>query len=84
MAGNNVRIGALRYDIIADSSLFTQGVTKASRMSRKLAKDIAVTRTPLERYKKEIMQANRAMKAGLLDQKAYLHSKKRLKKQYYE
>ena len=84
MAGNNVRIGALRYDIIADSSLFTQGVTKAARMSRKLAKDIAVTRTPLERYKKEIMQANRAMKAGLLDQKAYLHSKKRLKKQYYE
>ena len=84
MAGNNVRIGALRYDIIADSSLFTQGVTKAARMSRKLSKDIAVTRTPLERYKKEIMQANRAMKAGLLDQKAYLHSKKRLKKQYYE
>ena len=84
MAGNNVRIGALRYDIIADSSLFSRGLKTASKMSRKLAKDIALTRTPLERYKKEIMQANRAQKAGLIDQRAYLHAKKRLKKQYYE
>ena len=84
MAGNNVRIGALRYDIIADSSLFSRGVDKAAKMSRKLAKDVALTRTPLERYKKEIMQANRAQKAGLIDQKAYLHAKKRLKRQYYE
>lgn len=84
MAGNNVRIGALRYDIIADSSLFTQGVTKASRMSRKLAKDIAVTRTPLERFKKELLQARRALKANLIDEKAYLHTKKRLRAQYIQ
>lgn len=84
MAGNNVRIGALRYDIIADSSLFTQGVTKASRMSRKLAKDIAVTRTPMERYRKEIFQLNRARKAGLVDERAYMHAKKRIKAQLRE
>lgn len=84
MAGNNVRIGALRYDIIADSSLFTQGVTKASRMSRKLAKDIAVTRTPMERYRKEIFQLNRARKAGLIDERAYMHAKKRIKAQLRE
>ncbi len=84
MAGNNVRIGALRYDIIADSSLFSQGVAKASRMSKKLAKDIAVTRTPMERYRKEIMQANKARKAGLLDERAYMHAKKRIKAQLRE
>jgi len=84
VAGNNVRIGALRYDIIADSSLFTQGVKKASRMSRKLAKDIAVTRTPLERFKKELLQARRALKANLIDEKAYLHTKKRLRAQYVQ
>jgi len=84
VAGNNVRIGALRYDIIADSSLFTQGVTKASRMSRKLAKDIAVTRTPMERYRKEIFQLNRARKAGLVDERAYMHAKKRIKAQLRE
>ena len=84
MAGNNVRIGALRYDIIADSSLFTQGVTKASRMSRKLAKDIAVTREPMERYKKGLLQARRALKANLIDEKAYLHTKKRLRAQYIQ
>jgi tape measure domain-containing protein len=84
VAGNNVRIGALRYDIIADSSLFTQGVTKASRMSRKLAKDIAVTRTPMERYRKEIFQLNRARKAGLIDERAYMHAKKRIKAQLRE
>lgn len=84
MAGNNVRIGALRYDIIADSSLFTQGVTKAARMSRKLAKDIAVTREPLERFKKELLQARKALKANLIDEKAYLHTKKRLRAQYIQ
>jgi len=84
VAGNNVRIGALRYDIIADTSLYTQGVKKASRMSRKLAKDIAVTRTPLERFKKELLQARRALKANLIDEKAYLHTKKRLRAQYVE
>lgn len=84
MAGNNVRIGALRYDIIADSSLYTQGVKKASKMSRKLAKDVAVTREPLERFKKELLQARRALKANLIDEKAYLHTKKRLRAQYVE
>jgi len=84
VAGNNVRIGALRYDIIADSSLFTQGVTKAARMSRKLAKDIAVTRAPLERFKKELLQARKALKANLIDEKAYLHTKKRLRAQYIQ
>ena len=84
MAGNNVRIGALRYDIIADSSLYVQGVTKAARMSRKLAKDIAVTRTPMERYRKEILQLNKARKAGLVDERAYMHAKKRIKAQLRE
>lgn len=84
MAGNNVRIGALRYDIIADTSLYTQGITKASKMSRKLAKDIAVTRTPLERFKKELLQARKALKANLIDEKAYLHAKKRLRAQYVQ
>lgn len=84
MAGNNVRIGAIRYDIIADSSLYVKGVTKAAKMSRKLAKDIAVTRTPLERFKKELLQARRALKANLIDEKAYLHTKKRLRAQYIQ
>jgi len=84
VAGNNVRIGALRYDIIADSSLYVQGVTKAARMSRKLAKDIAVTRTPMERYRKEILQLNKARKAGLVDERAYMHAKKRIKAQLRE
>ncbi len=84
MAGKNVRIGALRYDIIADSSLYTRGVSKAAKMSRKLAKDIAVTRTPLERYKKELKQARKALRAKLLDEKAYAHTKKRLRVQYIE
>lgn len=84
MAGNNVRIGALRYDIIADTSLYTQGVKKASKMSRKLAKDISVTRPPLERFKKELLQARRALKANLIDEKAYLHTKKRLRAQYVQ
>ena len=84
MAGNNVRIGALRYDIIADSSLFSRGLKTASKMSRKLAKDVALTRTPLERYKKELLQARKALKANLIDEKAYLHTKKRLRAQYVQ
>ena len=84
MAGNNVRIGALRYDIIADSSLFSRGLKTASKMSRKLAKDIALTRTPLERYKKELLQARKALKANLIDERAYLHTKKRLRAQYVQ
>ena len=84
MAGKNVRIGALRYDIIADSSLYTRGVSKAAKMSRKLAKDVALTRTPLERYKKELLQARRALKANLIDERAYAHAKQRLRKQYIE
>lgn len=84
MAGKNVRIGALRYDIIADSTLFSQGVSKAARMSKKLAKDIALTRTPLERMRREMMQANKALQAGLLDQKAYSHAQKRIMRQFHE
>ncbi len=84
MAGNNVRIGALRYDIIADSSLFSRGLKTASKMSRKLAKDVALTRTPLERYKKELLQARKALKANLIDERAYLHTKKRLRAQYVQ
>ena len=84
MAGNNVRIGALRYDIIADSSLFSRGVDKAAKMSRKLAKDVALTRTPLERFKKELLQARRALKANLIDERAYLHTKERLRAQYIQ
>ena len=53
-------------------------------MSRKLAKDIALTRTPLERYKKELLQARKALKANLIDERAYLHTKKRLRAQYVQ
>lgn len=79
-----MRIGALRYDIIADTSLYSRGVAKAARMSRKLAKDIAVTRSPLERFKKELLQARRALKANDIDQRAYSQTKKRLRAQYIQ
>jgi tape measure domain-containing protein len=38
----------------------------------------------MERYRKEIFQLNRARKAGLVDERAYMHAKKRIKAQLRE
>jgi tape measure domain-containing protein len=38
----------------------------------------------MERYRKEIFQLNRARKAGLIDERAYMHAKKRIKAQLRE
>lgn len=76
-----VSIGSLRYDIVADTTKFTQGVT-ATRRELSAAKRLFMdTRTPVEKLDIEIQGLSQLLKKGAIDQQTYNRALKSMKSQ---
>ncbi len=81
MAGKGQRIGALRWDIVADNSQLVTKIKASNRMTKDLSRAMKATRTPMERYTKGLLDARAAIKRGAIDGKAYRYELLRLQKQ---
>jgi tape measure domain-containing protein len=82
MAGKkSERIGALRWDIVANNSDLVTKIRASNRMTKDLARAMKMTRTPMERYTKGLMDARAALKRGQIDGKAYRYELERLQRQ---
>ena len=81
MAGKGQRIGALRWDIVADNSQLVTKIKASNRMTKDLSRAMKATRTPMERYTKGLLDARSAIKRGAIDGKAYRYELLRLQKQ---
>jgi tape measure domain-containing protein len=81
MAAKGQRIGALRWDIVADNSQLVTAIKGSNRMTKDLSRAMKMTRTPMERYTKGLLDARNAIKRGAIDGKAYRYELLRLQKQ---
>ena len=77
-----VSIGALRYDIIADTQKFTSGIVATRRELTAARRLFRETRTPAENLGIEIEGVNRLFKKGAIDTQTYNRSLKALKQQH--
>lgn len=66
-----VSIGALRYDIVADTSQFSKAMNVTKEETKAAARAMRSGVTPAERYANKIRDLNNLRKKGLIDQKAY-------------
>lgn len=81
MAAKGQRIGALRWDIVADNSQLVTAIKGSNRMTKDLSRAMKATRTPMERYTRGLLDARNAIKRGAIDGKAYRYELLRLQKQ---
>lgn len=73
MAGS-VRIGALRYDVIADTSKFEKPMKATRRELGDAQRAFNATRTPAERYAESLRKLDSMYKKGLIDSATYRRS----------
>lgn len=77
-----VSIGALRYDIIADTSEFQKGIIATKKELRDGAKVMRETRTPTKEYGQELDRVRNLLKKGAISVDAYDKKIRKLKAQY--
>ena len=68
---SSVTIGALRYDIIADTEQFERTMTASAQEIRQQKKVFRETQTPAEKYGAAIDRLNNLRRKGLIDAKQY-------------
>ena len=69
-----VVIGALRYDIIADTEEFERDMFASRAEIRKAEKAMRDSRTPAQRYVNSIERLNTLRRKGLIDAQTYRRS----------
>lgn len=66
-----VRIGALRYDVIADTEKFEKDMFASRTEIQQSKKAFNESRTPAERYGREVEKLNNLRRKGLIDAATY-------------
>ena len=78
----SISIGALRYDIIADTVSFEKGVFKTRKEMRAAEKVFRSTRTPIEKYTDSLARLREMRKKDAITSEMYRRELKRLKKEF--
>lgn len=77
-----VRIGALRYDLVADTEKFEKDMFASRSEIQASKKAFNESRTPAERYGREIEKLNNLRRKGLIDAKSYGRSIEKARKSF--
>ena len=74
-----VAIGSLRYDVIADTVQFEQGMVATRKELRQAEKAFRASMTPAQKYGFEVQRLSSLLKKGAIDEKTYAASLQRAK-----
>lgn len=75
----SVSIGALRYDVIADTVQFEKGLTATRKELRQAEKAFRSSLTPAEKYRHQVQRLAEMHRKGLIDSKTYTAALKKEK-----